>query len=54
MKPAANGFHRVKLAAAGSGLKAVKCAFAGEPPGLLAVSLLVITAHKKRSKQNGC
>jgi len=54
VKPAANGFHRVKLAAAGSGLKALKCTFAGEPPGLLAVSLMVITAHKKGSKQNGC
>lgn len=47
MKPAANGFHRVKLAAAGSGLKARKCTFATEPPGLLAVSLLVATAHKR-------
>ncbi|EOB06958.1 hypothetical protein Anapl_08151 [Anas platyrhynchos] len=47
VKPAANGFHRVKLAAAGSGLKALKCAFSGVPPGFLAASLLVITAHKK-------
>lgn len=54
MKPAANGFHRVKLAAAGSGLETLKCTFAGEPPGLLTVSLLVITADKKWSKQNGC
>lgn len=54
MKPAANGFPRVKLAAAGSGLEARKCTFAGEPPGLLAVSLVVITACKKGSKQSGC
>lgn len=54
MKPAANGFPRVKLAAAGSGLQALKCTFAGEPPGLLAVSLVVITACRKGSKQSGC
>lgn len=54
MKPAANGFPRVKLAAAGSGLEARKCTFAGEPPGLLAVSLVVIAACKKGSKQSGC
>lgn len=47
MKPAANGFHRVKLAAAGSSLKALKCTFVEKPPGLLAASLLVIIAHKK-------
>lgn len=54
VKPAANSFHRVKLAAAGSGLKALKYTSTGEPPGLLAVSLLVITVHKNWSKQNGC
>lgn len=54
VKPAANGFPRVKLAAAGSGLQALKCAFAGEPPGLLAVSLVVITACRKGSEQSGC
>lgn len=41
VKPAANGFHRVKLAAAGSGLRALKHTFAGVPPGFLAILLLL-------------